>query len=145
VCSAVDARWLEGVPRIDPDMAAAGAVLEGCLVPAPAGRVRIAVGPVCLEFAAEDVRGARERPASPGPDALEAVLAELDLKPGATLLAVHDVAALQAQAAAGDLPFALAARPGRVIAPPSPRFAAAEARYLERHGLTADDPDPRAA
>jgi hypothetical protein len=76
--------------------------------------------------------------------ALGAIPAELSFRPGASLVAVHDVAALQAQLSVGYVPFAVAARPGRLIVPPSPTYAAAEASYMERHRLTTDDPDPGA-
>jgi hypothetical protein len=146
VTQRIDPRWLDAVPRLAEDEAQGEViVLQGWLVRAPAGRVRLAIREVCLEFCVEDVVGVREQAAAPDARASGAISAELRLRPGASLLAVHDLAALQAHVSAGDLPFAVAARPGRLIAPPSPAYAAAEASYLEHHELTIDDPDPGAA
>ncbi len=121
-------------------------VLRGHLVRAPAGRIRLVLGELCLELSVGDVVAASELPATlDGRGACGAIFAELRLRAGAALLAVHDLAALQTAASVGALPFAVAARPGRLIVPPSPAYAAAEASYLRRHRLTTDDPDPRAA
>jgi hypothetical protein len=131
--------WLASIP--DHAVSADPIVLQSCLARAPAGRIRLVIGELCLEFGVADVVSATELPA-----AVEsrAIFAEVRLRPGAALLAVHDVAALQSHASAGDLPFALAARPGRLIIPPSPDYGAAEAGYLERRGMLTHDPDPRA-
>jgi hypothetical protein len=140
-----DPTWLNAVPGVAEDEAQAEViVLQGWLLRAPAGRVRLAIRELCLEFRLEDVVGASEQAASPDSGASGAISVELRLRPGASLLAVHDLAALQAHVSAGDLPFAVAARPGRLIAPPSPAYDAAEASYLQRHGLAIDDPNPGA-
>jgi hypothetical protein len=146
VAERIDPTWLNAVPGVAEDEAQAEViVLQGWLLRAPAGRVRLAIRELCLEFRLEDVVGASEQAASPDSGVSGAISVELSLRPGASLLAVHDLAALQAHVSAGDLPFAVAARPGRLIAPPSPAYAAAEASYLQRHGLAIDDPNPGAA
>jgi hypothetical protein len=146
VAQRIDPAWLDAVPQVAKDEAYREViVLRGWLFRAPAGRVRLAIRELCLEFRVEDVVDAREQAAAPGSRACGAISAELCLRPGASLLAVHDPAALQAHESAGDLPFAVAARPGRLIGPPSPAYAAAEASYLEHHGLAIDDPDLGAA
>jgi hypothetical protein len=146
VAQRIDSTWLEAVPRVAEDEAQGNViVLHGWLLRAPAGRVRLVIHELCLEFRGEDVVGARERAAAPDARASSAIAAELHLRPGASLLAVHDVTVLQAHVSGGDVPFAVAARPGRLIAPPAPAFAASEASYLQHHGLAIDDPDPGAA
>lgn len=138
--------WLNAVARLPHDeLATDVVVLRGCLIRGPAGRVRLVVGEWCFEFNIEDVLDASERTVACASDAVGTIVAELSLRPRAGLVAVHEVTALQAQAAVGALPFAVAARPGRLVLPPSPRYAAAEARYMERHGLTNHDPHPGAA
>ena len=128
--------WLNAVPRLPIDKIATDVVaLRGCLIRAPAGRIRLIVGELCLEFNVEDVLDANERSVACASDGAGTIIAELSLRSGAALVAVHEVTALQAQAAAGAVPFAVAARGGRLIIPPSPKYAAAEARYMERHGL----------
>jgi hypothetical protein len=139
----VDPRWLDAVPRLARHQADV-IVLRGCLLRAATGRVRFAIGESCFEFGVEDVLDARELSAAGDAAGSAAIPVELYLRPGASLLAVHDLEALQAQASAGAVPFAVAARPGRLIGPSSPAFAAVEASYMKRHGLTSDDPDPRA-
>ena len=93
----IDPTWLDAVPRLAEDEAQGEViVLQGWLVRAPAGRVRLAIREVCLEFHVEDVVGVREQAAAPDARAFGAISAELRLRPGASLLAVHDLAALQA-------------------------------------------------
>lgn len=58
----IDPTWLDAVPRLAEDEAQGEViVLQGWLVRAPAGRVRLAIREVCLEFRVEDVVGVREQ------------------------------------------------------------------------------------
>jgi hypothetical protein len=134
----VNQAWLASLTRnnaaiTDPDD---GITLIALLVRAPNDRVRLLVGPLCLDFAADDIAEVREIPLPAELRLRAAIAVEVTLHPSARLLAVQDARVLQTAAAVGQLPFALATRPGRLVVPASARYAAAEADYRQRHGLT---------
>ena len=141
VTQRIDPTWLDAVPRLAEDEAQGEViVLQGWLVRAPAGRVRLAIREVCLEFRVEDVVGVREQAAAPEARASGAISAELRLRPGASLLAVTTWPPCRLTCRPGTSRSRLPRDQGRLIAPPSPAYAAAEASYLEHHQLTIDDP-----
>jgi hypothetical protein len=108
--------------------------LRGFLIPAPADRIRLLIKSQCLDFAIADVESVEEFDAGDKPLS-GAIVVEVTLRTGAPLLAFQDAKALQATARAGVLPFAIATRPGRVLSPPCPNYAAVQKDYLRRHGL----------
>jgi hypothetical protein len=136
-CTDVDLNWLASLPRHDEALARCddGVNLTALLMPAPQGRVRFAIWPLCLDFSAEDVVEISE--ITPPADAPAATLIAVNatLRPGAPLLDLFYAGVKEAMAMGGPVPFALATRPGQLVLPVSLNFRAAEAEYLRRHGL----------
>jgi len=133
----MDEAWLASLPRDDDALAASddSIVLTALLVPGPAGRVRVLVWPLYLEFDAEDVIEITEI-SQPSELRLQAAIAvEVRLRLGASLLALHSPEALPVATLGGPLPFALATRPRRLVLPHSEGYTATTAAYLRRHGL----------
>lgn len=119
---AQDQDWLDTLPALDePDE---GVVVSGIAVGAPAGRIRLLVTDVCVDFATADVADSRVLASLPG---IEAARVELRLKPGATVIAVQDADALFVGEAFGEATFPYAARRNT-----SPTFASPAYRELER-------------
>ena len=131
----MDRLWLDTLP-IRPAADAATRKLKVCgfLIPAPAERIRLLIESQCLDFAIADVESVEEFAVADRP--LSATIpVEVTLRTAAPLLALQDAEALQATTTAGAVPFAIATRPGRVISPACPNYAAAEKDYLRLHGL----------
>lgn len=111
----------------------AAIALDGLLLRTSGGIVRLAVGPVCLDFAVVDLIAVDERPgAAGGPMALPV---RLHLRPGARLLAAAPAAPYEALLHEDPLPFAYATRPDPPDLRLAPGFAAREAAFRRRNGL----------
>lgn len=133
----MDQEWLASLPRDDGALTTAeqGLELTALLVSAPIGRVRLLVWPLCLEFNEEDVTEVGEISLRPEVRPQAAIAVEVKLRPGAALQAIHVLDMVDVATLGAPLPFALATRPGRLVLPPSPGYAAASAKYLREHGL----------
>ena len=131
----MDEAWLAAWPRDDGALASDDCVmLTALLVPGPAGRVRLLVWPLYLEFEAEDVIEIGEI-SQPELRLQGAIAVNVRLRSGASLLALHSLEELPVAALGGPLPFVLATRPRRLVLPPSEGYTATTADYLRRHGL----------
>ena len=131
----MDEAWLASLPRDDAAVASDDLIFSALLVPGPAGRVRLLVWPLYLEFDAEDVIEIVEIPQPPELRPEAAIAVDVRLRHGGSLLALHGTEALPVAALGGPLPFALATRPGRLVLPPSEGYTATTADYLRRQGL----------
>jgi hypothetical protein len=103
--------------------------LTGLLLPAPAARVRLAVGEQVFEFEVGDIASVSPRDDDRSPTG--AVV--LDLRSGARLYGVYPASSYR-ELLRGRRPFALSVRPDQSV-PTTGRFAAMERDYLERRGL----------
>jgi hypothetical protein len=134
----MDEAWLASLPRDDGSALEAsdeGVGLTALLVSAPAGRVRLFVRPLYLEFYAQDIIRIEEISLPPEARLRAAIAVEVRLRPGAPLLAIHGMETLPAATLGGPIPFALATRPAQLLLPFAQNYRAAEAAYLRRHGL----------
>lgn len=133
----IDEAWLASLPRDEDasNRASGGIHFSALLVSAPTGRVKFLVWPLLLEFNASDVTKIEEL-AVPAEEQLSAAIAvDAELRVGAPLMALSSVETLPATALGGPMPFSLATRPTALMLPPSPQYAAALTKYLQRHGL----------
>jgi len=132
----MDEAWLASLP-CDDGVSQDGMALAALLVSAPAGRVRLFVRPLYLEFKVEDVTLIQEIPVPQEIRPRSAIAVEVKLRPGAALEAIYSTEILPVSVMGGLVPFALATRPAPLMLPPSPRFKNKEEEYLRLHGIEA--------
>lgn len=132
--------WLASLPWDDQVVAASseGIRLSVLLVSAPAGRVKLLVWPLFLEFNAADVTKIEELTVPPEARLSAAIAVDVVLRMGAPVLAIYSAEVLPAAALGGPVPFSLATRPTALMLPPSPKYATALTEYLRRFGLESE-------
>jgi hypothetical protein len=135
--SKIDGAWLASLPCDEKVIAAfsEGIRLNALLVSAPAGRVRLLVWPLFLEFNAADVMKIEELTMPPEARLSAAIAVDVVLRVGAPVLAIYAAEALPAAALGGPVPFSLATRPTAVMLPHSPKYTTALMEYMLRYGL----------
>lgn len=134
---AIDEAWLASLPFDEEVVAASseGIRLSALLVSAPAGRVRLLVWPLVLEFNAADVKKIEEL-VVPLEALLKAAIAvDVVLRVGAPLLAIYAAEGVPAAMLGGQVPFSLATRPTALMLPSSPKYTAALMEYVRRYGF----------
>jgi hypothetical protein len=133
----IDEAWLASLPRDEKVVAASGEDirLSALLVSAPAGRVKLLVWPLFLEFNAADVTKIEELTVPPEARLSAAIAVDVALRVGASVLAIYAAEALPAAALGGPVPFSVATRPTALMLPPSPKYTTALTEYVRRYGL----------
>lgn len=135
--SEIDEAWLASLPW-DEDArtgSSEGIHLSALLVSAPAGRVRLFVRPLLLEFNAADVTEIEELAVPAEARHASAIAVDVVLRAGAPLLALYTAEVFPLTALGGPKPFCLATRPTALRLPRAPRYTTALTEYLRRHGL----------
>lgn len=107
--------------------------LAAWILPAPDDRVRLLVGELCLDVAIDSVL--RIDPAAPGRPAEVLLSAMVELAPRAQVLNIGPAAVWREFFRAGPRPFALAARPTKVLVEGHDTYLEREIAYLRDHGL----------
>jgi hypothetical protein len=133
----IDEAWLASLACDEKvvDASSEGIRFSALLVSAPAGRVKLLVWPLLLEFNAADVTKIEELAVPPEAQLLAAIAVDVVLRVGAPLMAICAAEVLPVAALGGAMPFSLATRPTPLMLPPSPRYATALTEYLRRYGL----------
>ena len=133
----VDEGWLASLPYDGQVDAASseGIRLNALLVSAPAGRVKLLVWPLFLEFNAADVTKIEELTAPPEARLSAAIAVDVVLRVRAPVLAIYAAETMPAAALGGPVPFSLATRPTALMLPPSPKYTSALTEYVRRYGL----------
>jgi hypothetical protein len=136
-CPLIDEAWLASLPCDETVVAASSETirLSALLVSAPAGRIKLLVWPLFLEFNAADVTNIEELTVPPEARLSAAIAVDVALRVGAPVLAIHSAETLPAAALGGPMPFSLATRPTGLMLPPSPKYTTALTKYLRRYGL----------
>ncbi len=126
-------RWLERVPRSSADRRNL-CQLEGILLGAPSGMLKILVGELCLDLDPADLVSITEVPAPEGASPRFGIRVRLELRRGAGLWGVSPGQVYLSWLFPRRRPFAISCRDS-VEDVPATRFRRMEGEFLRRHGL----------
>lgn len=108
--------------------------LEGILLGAPSGMLKIVVGELCLDLDPADLVSIAEVPAPDGPPPRFGIRVRLELRPGAGLWGVSPGLDYLGWLFPPRRPFAISCR-SSVEDAPATRFRRMEEEFFRRHGL----------
>ena len=115
--------WLESSPAIDPLLSSKeNIVLDGLIVRAPADRIRLVTNELCLDFDRASVVHIEEVKPPNGVNTKLAAAVRVFLQRGARILDISPSEFYRNLLYEGQQPFAVATRPSKIQALPSPIF-----------------------
>jgi hypothetical protein len=129
----MDHSWLDSLP--DANAESDGFQLEGVLIRAPKGCVRLVSGHLCLDFDVDDIVEVQTAGASEAGILHFGVHVLLRLRAGARLLRACPSDVYKDLIRVRRRPFVMSCRPIIHILPDTPRFRDLEKEFLRRYGL----------
>jgi len=129
----MDQSWLDEIP--DSTTQSDGLQIEGVLIRAPQGRVRLVTGHLCLDFDVDEVVEVKMVAVSDVGNPHFGIHVLLQLRTGARLLQACPSDVYRDLVEVRRRPFLMSCRSSIHILPNAPRFRAREQTFLRQYGV----------